>query len=206
MGETGYNIPKQYKTNIKIPVTTLLQSVDNVKCQKIFEVAINEITWKYHMVDKKGITSVSELVKENGLSIFEVSLKKKLDPDLLTDTFAQALQRSFVIVYQYGYELSMGAFISMGRGTTGRKCTTDFYEYNPERLIEILDFEADVNKNTDQIHKRIYASIKQKKRSIMIDNAYNEFFADNTSFENSYGNMDKIKKDAEFIREQLNLV
>ncbi len=208
MGETGYNIPKQYKTNIKVPIATLLQNLDNAKCYKVFEAAIDNITWKYHIVDKKGITNVSELIKERGFSVFEVSLRKKIAPDLLTDIFSQFLQRPLVLVYLYGEELSMGAYIPMGKGTSGRKCTTDFYEYNPNKMIEILDFSTDVNKNTDQIHKRIYGTIKHKKRTIMLDNAYRTLFEDsnNNNFHRyGLGNMDKIKRDAEFIREQLRL-
>ena len=88
MNEGRYNIPRQYKVDKGMPLEALFQRIENPKCRRIFEAEVECVTWKYHIVDKEGISSIAELVKERGLSVFEVSLKRKIAPDLLTEVFA----------------------------------------------------------------------------------------------------------------------
>lgn len=209
MNEGRYNIPKQYKVDKGMPLDVLFQKIDNAKCHRVFDVEIESVVWKYHLIDKEGISKIAELVKEPGLSVFEVSLKQKIDPDLLTEVFSNLLQRPMVMVYLCDGELSMGAFIPMGKGTTGRMCATDFYPYDVDRMIELMDFEQDSNKNVDQIHKRIFATIREQKRIIMIEKAYEQLDPrtdtnnEILSFEFSLENLDKIREDANFVQSQL---
>ena len=211
MNEGRYNIPKQYKVDKGMPLEALFQRIDDPKCHRIFTVEIESVTWKYHLVDKEGISGIPELVKEPGLSVFEVSLKQKIDPDLLTEGFSGLLQRPIVMVYLCDGELSMGTFIPMGRGTTGRMCSTDFYPYDMNRMIELMDFEKDSNRNVDQIHRRIFATIRSQKHIIMIEKAYEQLDprtdTDNEilSFEFSLENLDKIREDADFVQSQLSV-
>lgn len=210
MGEGRYNVPRQYKIDKGMPLEALFGKIEDLKCRRIFEAEVESVVWKYHLVDQKGVQSVTELVKERGLSVFEVSLKGKVPPDLLTEIFAGILQRPIVMVYLCDGELSMGTFIPMGRGITGRMCSTDFYPYDAERMIEILDFEQDFEKNTDQIHKRIFATLRQQRRIIMIEKAYEglnkDMEGESLSFEFSLENLDKIREDADFVQAQLRVV
>lgn len=210
MSEGRYNIPKQYKVDKGMPLDVLFQRIDNLKCRRIFESEIESIEWSYHLVDKEGITNMMELVREHGLSIFEVNLRRKISPDLLTEVFAGLLQRPMVMVYLCDGELSMGTFIPMGKGTTGRMCSTDFYPYDADRMIELLDFETDCDKNVDQIHKRIFATLRQQKRIIMIEKASERLNKDREketfAFEFSLENLDRIRADADFVQSQLKVV
>ena len=140
MSEGRYNIPRQYKVEKGMPLEALFQRIDNLKCRRIFEAEIESVEWCYHMVDKDGITNTMELMRERGLSVFEVNLRRKICPDLLTEVFARILQRPIVMVYLCEGELAMGTFIPMGKGATGRMCSTDFYPYDTERMIELLDY------------------------------------------------------------------
>lgn len=210
MSEGRYNVPKQYKIDKGMPLEALFGKIEDVKCRRIFETVVESVVWKYHLVNKEGVSNAADLVKERGLSVFEVSLKEEVPPDLLTEIFAGLLQRPIVMVYLCDGELSMGTFIPMGRGITGRMCSTDFYPYDAERMIEILDFELDFEKNVDQIHKRIFATLRQQRRIIMIEKAYEGLNKDtegeSLSFEFSLENLDKIREDADFVQSQLRVV
>ena len=65
---------------------------------------------------------------------------------------------------------------------------------------------------TDQIHKRIFATIRQQKRIIMIEKAYEGLSpvesaeSEILSFEFSLENLDKIRADADFVQSQLRVV
>lgn len=210
MSEGRYNIPKQYKVDKGMPLDALFQRIDNLKCRRIFESEIESVEWSYHLVDKKGIKDMAELVRERGLSIFEVKLKRMISPDLLTEVFAGLLQRPMVMIYLCGRELSMGTYIPAGKGTAGRMCSTDFYPYDAERMIELLDYETDYDKNTDQIHKRIYATLRQQRRIIMIEKAFERLNRDNEresfAYEFSFENLERIRADADFVQSQLKVV
>ena len=107
MSEGRYNIPKQYKVDKGMPLDALFQKIDNLKCRRIFEAGIESVEWSYHLVDKEGVKDMKTLVREQGVSVFEVNLRRKIDPDLLTDVFAGLLQRPMVMVYLCDGELSM---------------------------------------------------------------------------------------------------
>ena len=98
MSEGRYNIPKQYKVDKGMPLDVLFQKIDNLKCRRIFESEIESVEWSYHLVDKEGIKDMRELVREQGLSVFEVNLKRKINPDLLTDVFSGLLQRPILSI------------------------------------------------------------------------------------------------------------
>lgn len=210
MSEGRYNIPRQYKVDKGMPLNMLFEKIDNLKCRRIFETEIESVEWSYHLVDKDGIANMAELVREKGLSVFEIRLKRKISPDLLTEVFAGLIQRPMVMVYLCDGELSMGTFIPMGKGNSGRMCATDFYPYDADRMIELLDFDTDCNKSTDQIHRRIYATLRQQKRVIMIEKAFERLSRDNEketlSFEFSFENLDRIRADADFVQSQLRVV
>lgn len=208
MSEGRYNIPKQYKVDKGMPLDALFQKIDNLKCRRIFEAEIESVEWIYHMVDKEGIKDMKELVREQGLSVFEVNLKRKVDPDLLTDVFAGLLQRPMLMVYLCDGELSMGTYIPVGKSS--RTCSTDFYPYDADRLIEVMDYDTDSGRTTQQIHKRIYAMLFQQKRAIMIEKAFERLNRDNEresfAFEFSLENLDRIRADADFVQSQLKVV
>ncbi len=208
MSEGRYNIPKQYKVDKGMPLDALFQKIDNLKCRRIFEAEIESVEWIYHMVDKEGIKDMKELVREQGLSVFEVNLKRKVDPDLLTDVFAGLLQRPMLMVYLCEGELSMGTYIPVGKSS--RTCSTDFYPYDADRLIEVMDYDTDSGRTTQQIHKRIYAMLFQQKRAIMIEKAFERLNRDNEresfAFEFSLENLDRIRADADFVQSQLKVV
>lgn len=208
MSEGRYNIPKQYKVDKGMPLEALFQKIDNLKCRRIFEAEIESVEWIYHMVDKEGIKDMKELVREQGLSVFEVNLKRKVDPDLLTDVFAGLLQRPMLMVYLCDGELSMGTYITVGKSS--RMCATDFYPYDADRLIEVMDYDTDSGRTTQQIHKRIYAMLFQQKRAIMIEKAFERLNKDNEresfAFEFSLENLDRIRADADFVQSQLKVV
>ena len=67
----------------------------------------------------------------------------------------------------------MGTYIPSGSGNAGKMCSTDFYPYDTDRMIEVLDYDIDCGKTTEQIHKRIFATLRQQKRVIMIEKAIN---------------------------------
>ncbi len=208
MSEGRYNIPKQYKVDKGMPLEALFQKIDNLKCRRIFEAEIESVEWSYHLVDKEGVKDMKELVREQGLSVFEVNLKRKIDPDLLTDVFAGLLQRPILMVYLCDGELSMGTSITVGRSS--RTCSTDFYPYDADRLIEVMDYDADTGKTTQQIHKRIYATLFHQKRMIMIEKAFERLNKDSEresfAYEFSLENLDRIRADADFVQSQLKVV
>ena len=88
------------------------------------------------------------------------------------------------------------------------------YDYDEERMIELLDYEQDSDKNTDQIHKRIFAAIRQQRRVVMVDKAFEQLEkakgrkaeGELLPFEFNFDNLDKIREDADFVRTQLRVV
>ncbi len=210
MSECRYNIPKQYKVDKGMPLEPLLGKIENPKCRRIIEAGVESVKWCYHIVDKKGIVNVAELVRENGLSVLEVSLRRQICPELLTEVFAGLFQRPIVLAYLCAGELSLGTFFPTENAAVGRMCSTDFYPCDTERMIDILDYERDYNKSVVQTHERILATIRQQKRIIMIEKAYEQINSkvenDIPDFEFSIENLDKIREDSEFVQAQLRVV
>ena len=210
MSEGRYNIPKQYKVDKGMPLEALFQKIDNLKCRRIFEAEIECVEWSYHLVDKEGVKDMKELIREPGLSVFEVNLKRKLSPDLLTEVFVGLFQRPIVMVYLCAGELAIGTYMPEGKGAVGRMCTTDFYAYDPNRMIELLDYNTDYGRPTQQIHRRIYATLREQKRIIMIEKAFERLNRDHESvsldFEFSLENLDRIRADEDFVQSQLMVV
>ena len=210
MSDGRYNIPKQYKVDKGMPLDTLFEKIENTKCRRIFQVEVESVERSYHLVDKDGITNRTALVRENGLSVFEIKLKRKVAPDLLTEVFSGLIRKPMVMMCLCGGERSMGIFRPSEAGNGGRMCATDFYPYDAERMINIMDYEADRNKSPYQIGLRIYAMICNQKRAIMIEKAYERLSKEQEnemlSFEFSFENLDKIRADADFVQAQLKII
>lgn len=210
MSEGRYNIPKQYKIDKGMPLDALFQKIDNLKCRRVFECEIESMEWSYQIADREGVTGMASLLKQKGLSVFEVCLKRKISPDLLTEVFAGLLQRPMVLIYLCGGELSMGTFMPSGSGASGKMCSTEFYPYDAKRMIEVLDFGMDNDKDIEQIHKRIFATIRQQKRMIMIEKAFDRLNKDSEketlAFEFSAENLNRIRADADYVQSQLKVV
>ncbi|MDE6917771.1 MAG: hypothetical protein K2P39_13355 [Lachnospiraceae bacterium] len=208
MSEGRYNIPKQYKVDKGMPLDVLFQKIDNLKCRRIFEAEIESVEWSYHLVDKEGVKDMKALVREQGLSVFEVNLRHRIAPDLLTEIFAGLLQRPILMVYLCDGELSMGTYIPVGK--SGRTCSTEFYPYDADRMIEVLDYDMDSGSTTQQIHKRIYATLCQQRRMILIEKAFErlnkESEKETFAYEFSLENLDRIRADADFVQSQLRVV
>lgn len=104
----------------------------------------------------------------------------------------------------------MGIFLPSGEGNMGRICATDFYPYDAERMINLMDYGADRNKSPEQIGMRILAMIRSQKRAIMIEKAYERLSRESAnemlSFEFSFENLDKIRADADFVQSQLKII
>ncbi len=210
MSEGKYNIPKQYKVDKGMPLEALFQKIDNLKCRRIFEAEIECVEWSYQLVDKEGVKDRKELIREPGLSVFEVILKRKLSPELLTEVFTGLFQRPVVMVYLCGGEMAMGTYMPEGKGSVGRMCSTDFYSFDADRMIELLDYNTDYGRTTQQIHKRIYAALRERKRVIMIEKAFERLNREHErvsfDFEFSLENLDRIRADADFVQSQLMVV
>lgn len=204
MSEGRYNIPRQYKVDKGMPLNTLFEKIDNLKCRKIFETELQSVEWCYQLADKEGIANVAELMKEKGLSIFEVSLKRKISPDLLTEVFAEIIRRPMVLVYLCGEELAMGA------AAAEKICAADFYPHDMEHMIDLIDYDTDYDKSTEQIHERIFDAIRKKKRELLIDREFKQVSKDKEkemmSFEFSLENLDRIRADADFVQSRLRVV
>ncbi|MCM1183008.1 MAG: hypothetical protein NC337_06520 [Roseburia sp.] len=210
MSECRYNIPKQYKVDKGMPLEPLLGKLENAKCRRIIESSVESVKWCYHIVDKKGIVNVAELVRESGLSVLEVSLRRQVCPELLTEVFAGLFQRPIILAYLCGEEFSLGTFLPSENTMAGRMCSTDFYPRDTERMIEIMDYERDQDKTVAQMHERFLATLRRQKRAIMIEKAYeqiNDKVEDEIlAFEFSLENLDKIREDSEFVQAQLRVV
>lgn len=210
MNECRYNIPKQYKVDKGMPLEPLLGKIENPKCRRIIETGVESVKWCYHIVDKKGIVNVAELVRESGLSVLEIVLRRQICPELLTEVFAGLFQRPIVLAYLCADELSLGTFLPAGNAMNGRMCSTDFYPRDTGRMIDIMDYEQDTGKSAAQIHERILATIRRQKRAIMIEKAYeqiNDRMEDEIlAFEFSLENLEKIREDSEFVQAQLRVV
>lgn len=210
MSERRYNISRQYKIEKGMPLKTLLDKVSNLKCRRVFESEIACVEWCYHLTEKDGITNVAELMREKGISFFEVSLKRKVSPDLLLEVFADLIRRPMVITFLCAGEISLGTFIPAEESVPGKMCATDFYLYDAERIIELIDYEADSDKTIEQIHERIYMMICRQKCVLLIEKAFEQLSQEKEkemmSFEFSFENLDQIRADADFVQSQLRVV
>lgn len=210
MSEGRYNIPKQYKVDKGMPLNVLFQRIDNPKCREIFEIGIEGIVWNYQITDEEGITDVNVLLRQKGISVFEVVLKQKISTELLTEILAGLIQKPMILVYLCEGELAMGTFLPSDRGNSGKTVSTDFFPYDTSRLIEVLDFEQDSGKTAEQIHKRIYATLRQQKKVIMIEKAFQSMKQEKVpkvdlAYEFSMENIARIREDAEYCESRLHV-
>ena len=210
MSEGRYNIPKQYKVDKGMPLNILFQRIDNAKCREIFETGVEAVTWNYQITDEEGITDVNTLIRQKGISVFEVVLKYKISTELLTEVLVGLIQKPMVLVYLCEGELAMGTYVPLGKGNSGRSVSTDFFPYDESRMIGILEFEQDAGKNTEQIHKRIYMTLRQQKKVIMIEKAFQNVKKDkvqraNLAYEFSMENLERIREEAEYCESRLHV-
>lgn len=208
MSEGRYNIPKQYKVDKGMPLEVLFQRIDNVKCREIFQTEVESMVWNYQITDEDGITDVNMLIRQKGISVFEVVLRHKLSTELLTEILAGLIQKPMVFVYLYQGELAMGTYLPSGKGNVGRTVSTDFFPYDSSRMIEILDLEQDCGKTVEQIHKRIYMTLRQQKKVIMIEKAFQNLQREkmpkvDLAYEFSMENLERIREDAEYCESHL---
>ena len=208
MSEGRYNIPKQYRVDKGMPLNILFQRIDNVKCREIFETDVEAVTWNYQITDEDGITDVNALIRQKGISVFEVVLKHKISTELLTEVLVGLIQKPMVLVYLCEGELAMGTYLPCGKGNSGRTVSTDFFPYDVSRMIEILDFEQDSGKDVEQIHKRIYMTLRQQKKIIMIEKAFQNMKSEkmprvDLAYEFSMENIERIREEAEYCESRL---
>lgn len=214
MNEGKYNIPKQYKVDKGMPLEVLFQRIEHVKCREIFETEVESIVWKYQLTDEDGIADVNWLIRQQGISVFEVVLRQKISTELLTETLAGIIQKPIVFVYLCEEELAMGTYIPSGKGNVGRTVSTDFFPYDSTRMIEILDLEQDARKTTEQIHKRLYMTLRQQKKAIMIEKAFQNMKnkqepklnpSASLAYELSIENLERIRADAAYCESRLHV-
>ncbi len=208
MCEGRYNIPKQYKVDKGMPLNVLFQRIENEKCREIFKSGIESVTWNYQITDAEGIADANALIRQKGISVFEIVLKHKISTELLTEVMASLMQKPMVLVCLCEDELAMGTYLPCCKGNTGKTVTTDFYPYDMSRLIEILDFGQDTGKSAEQIHKRIYMTLRQQRKVIMIEKAFQSMQRDkmprmDLSFEFSMENIARIREEAEYCESRL---
>lgn len=208
MSEGRYNIPKQYRVEKGMPLEALYPRIENEKCRQIFETEIASMEWCYQITDSDTAADMAALIRKKGISVFEVIMKHKVSPELMTEVFAGLIQKRFVIIYLCEGELAMATFIPKENTGTGKVCATDFYPFDSSRMIEILDFQKDCDKSVEEIHDRIMSMIRQQKRVIMIEKAFESLQKEpaketDMSYDFSEENLDKIREDADFVQEQL---
>ncbi len=208
MSEGRYNIPKQYKVEKGMPLDILFQRIDNVKCREIFTTEVENMVWNYQIADEEGITDANALMKQPGISVFEVVLVHKISTELLTEVLAGLIQKPMVLVYLCQGELAMGAYLPSGKGNAGRTVSTDFFPYDSARAIEILDYEQDCGKSAEQILKRIYLTLRQQKKVIMIEKAFQNMKREkmpkvDLAYEFSMENLDRVREDAKYCESHL---
>jgi len=209
MGEGRYNIPKQYKVEKGMPIDALAPRIKNDKCREIFQTEVASVEWLYHITDGEYAPDLISLLRQKGISVFEVIMRHKVSTELLTEMFAGLLQKRCVLVYMCDDELAMGTYIPSGKPGMGRMCSTDFYPFDVSRMIEILDFAQDCDKSVEEIHCRILNMLRQQKRMIMIEKAF-ESLQENkpkpteiATFDFSEANLNRIRHDTEFVQAQL---
>ena len=132
----------------------------------------------------------------------------KARTELLTEVLAGLIQKPMVFVYLCGEELAMGTYLPSPKGNCGRTVSTDFFPYDSSRMIEILDFEQDGDKSAEQIHKRIYMTLRQQKKVIMIEKAFQNMKSEkmpkvDLTYEFSMENIERIREEAEYCESRL---
>lgn len=212
MSRGRYNIPKKYRVDKGMPLEALSQRIANTKCRQIFETEIESITWCYQIVDEENFTDASTLIKQNGVSVFEVYMKSKVSTELLTEILAGLIPKRAVITYIYDNELAVATFIPGEKGFAAKICATDYYPFDISRMIEVLDFEKDCDKPVTEIYKRIFMTVRQQKRIIMIEKAFENMNKSKPKpqqqqmdFEFAIENLARIREDAKYIQEQLHV-
>lgn len=214
MSEGKYNIPKQYKVDMGMPIEAFLPNIANEKCREIFENEIECLTWSFQITDGEPTSNVYELMKKKGLSVFEVIMNTEISTELMTEVFAGLIPKRFVILYLCNGELAIGTYMPGENGKGGKMCATDYYPYDSSRMIDIIDFKQDCGKSVEEIHARLMSTIRQQKRIIMIEKAFEkmknlsgskseEKNEENMAYDFSEENLDKIREDAEYVKEQL---
>lgn len=212
MSEGRYNIPKKYKVDKGMPLEALSRLIDNEKCKKIFETEIEGITWCYQIIDdgEENVTPAM-LIRQRGISVFEIVMKHKVSTELMTEMFTSLLPKRSMITYICEGELAMAVYIPAENGYAAKMCVTDYYPFDSQKIIEVMNYEYDADKTVDQIHKRMLAAVRQQKRVIMVEKAFESLEQRNpekrSDLEYIFDEeaLNKIREDAEFVQEQLHV-
>lgn len=212
MSRGRYNIPKKYRVDKGMPLEALSQRIANTKCRQIFETEIESITWCYQIVDEENLTDASALIRQNGVSVFEVQMKSKVSTELLTELLAGLIPKRTLITYICDNELAVATFVPAEKGFAAKICATDYYPFDITRMIEMIDFEKDCDKPVTEIYKRIFMTIRQQKRIIMIEKAFENMNKSKPKpqqqqmdFEFAIENLAKIREDAKYVQNQLHV-
>lgn len=213
MSEGRYNIPKRYKVDKGMPLEALSQKIDNEKCKLIFETEIESITWCYQIIDDNDeVMGPGMLIRHKGISVFEVKMNHKASPELMTEMITSLIPKRSVITYICDGEMAIAAFAPAENGYGSKLCVTDFYPYDFTRLIELMNYEYDCDKKIEQIHKRMLSMVRQQKRIIMVEKAFENLervkapVQEEEDFLFDEASLNQIREDADFVQEQLHVM
>lgn len=214
MSEGRYNISKRYKVDKGMPIEALSQRIDNEKCRAIFETEIASITWCYQIIDDDdSVIGPAMLIRQPGISVFEVKLNQKESPELMTEMLTSLIPKRSIITYICDGEMATAAFVPAQNGYGSKMCVTDFYPYDFTQLIELMNYELDTGKDIEQIHRRMLSMVRQQKRIIMVEKAFANLERINQpELENEMDllfaeeNLNQIREDADFVQEQLHVM
>lgn len=212
MSEGRYNIPKKYKIDRGMPVELINQRIDNEKCRQVFDSEIEKMTWCYQITDE-NISDAKSLMRAKGISMFEVVMKNKISTELMTEVISTLIPKRFIIMYICDGELAIGTYIPAEGGVPAKMSVTDFYPYDEDRMIEILDFEQDSNKSVAQIHARFLQTVRYQRKMIMIEKAFESMSKKVKTEEKRKANdsilnfdideINRIREEARFVQQQL---
>ncbi len=209
----AYNIPETYRVEKGLPVDFLGEKIKNEKCKDIFEMQVESLVWKYHLVNDEALGEPGFLTSKKGICVFEVQLKEEVDPELMTEIIASFIPRRMILAFFAGKRMALSSYIPGDYGLPPTLQTCQFTKIEENSTIEILDFDKDLHKDYSVIQRRVLSSIREKKKEILIEQAFekikfkkkerNKNALDEFDILFSQANLDKIREDAEFVEEQL---
>lgn len=212
MSEGRYNIPKKYKIDRGMPVELINQKIENEKCRQVFNSEIEKMTWCYQITNE-NILDAKGLMRAKGISMFEVVMKNKISTELMTEVISTLIPKRFIIMYICDGELAIGTYIPAEERVPAKMSVTDFYPYDGDRMIEILDFEQDSNRSIEEIHARFLQTVRYQRKMIMIEKAF-QSMSNKTNVEEKQESketvlnfdldeINRIREEARFVQQQL---
>lgn len=208
-----YNIPENYKVEKGLPIDFLGEKIKDEKCKDIFIMQVENLVWKYHLVNDDAFEQPGPLTGKKGVCIFEVQLKEEVDPELMTEIIASFIPRRMILAFFAEKNYALASFIPGEYGLPPSVQTTKYMKYDENDPIEILDSTEDAHKEYQVIQRRIQGTIRERKREALIEQAFekvkfrrkekNKNTLDEFDILFSQANLDKIREDAEYVEEQL---